>query len=89
MTATEESRECIAFEAAVAMLPDGDEIHTFRSLGAMLLGMDFDRQSIIEKLKSAPGIELAGPTSRSMDHGIVIHDEYGWLFIETRKAGVA
>lgn len=79
-------REPVSLETAVAMLPDGDTIHTFRSGPGLLLGADMSRAQIVEAMK-AHGVELSGHTATSMCHGLALRDEHGWLFIATRDAG--
>lgn len=79
----------ITAEQAISVLPDGDDIHTFRNLGAgMMLGADWRRDGIIEVLTKAEQIQLTGATARGMGHGMVIDDD-GLLFIETDEAKLA
>lgn len=75
----------LSADAAIAMLPDGDYIHTFRSGGAMLFGADHARADLIETIKSAAARELAGPAATSMHHGLAVKDRHGWLFVATRE----
>lgn len=62
-------RKFLTYDEAVAMLPDGDDIHTFVS-GGMLIGADWGRQSILDLLKTGKP-ELSGGMAASMGHGIV------------------
>ena len=71
-------------EEAVSMLPEGDTIHTFRSVGSTLLGADCDRKELIAKFDKYE-IELSGPMATQMKHGIAIRDDQGPLFIETKE----
>jgi hypothetical protein len=71
-TETEESnRVFLSYEDAVAMLPDGDPIHTFVNPGMnMLVGADWSRDSILEILKNGRP-ELSGDAATGMGHGLV------------------
>lgn len=80
----EEKRTFIEYEKAIAMLPDGKDIHTFRSPYGMLMGADFDRQKLLKKMKNHK-IELSGKMATNMNHGIVLIDKTGPLFIETKR----
>lgn len=80
-------KKIITSEEAIELLPEGDEIHTFYNMGAMLIGADWEREEVIEKLEAVDVIELTGECARSMEHGICaynhgcLQDEV--LFIET------
>lgn len=70
MADKDNERVFLSYEEAVAMLPDGDRIHTFAGGGMALIGADWDRKDILELLKTgAP--ELAGEMATSMGHGMV------------------
>lgn len=64
-------RVFLSYDDAVALLPDGEEIHTFvNPSNNMLVGADWSREHILELLKTgAP--ELAGDAATSMGHGLV------------------
>jgi len=71
-------------DEAIDLLIDGEEIHTFRNQNGILIGCDIERESIIERLKANPAkIEIGGETCRKLNHGIVLEDGTGYLFIET------
>lgn len=70
-------------EQAVAMLPDGDDIHTFRQGGPCLIGADWQRCDIIN-LINAFTPELAGEQATAMGHGLCIIDNRGPLWIKTK-----
>lgn len=81
----------LTYDQAVAMLPDGDMIHTFMNPnGGMLIGADHSRESILNTLKTGRP-ELAGEAAKSMGHGIVVflkvvgNDLYDPLFIQTKE----
>ena len=68
---------------AIAMLPDKEDIHTFRNPGGMLVGADWGREIIVEAIEKC-GCELSGDQATTMKHGLVLQDEHGYLFIETK-----
>lgn len=83
-----EDKKIIDPEQAIALLKDGDVIHTFRQasgiMGSIFLGADIDRQGIIDKMnKHVTTLQLTGPVARDMKHGLALIDEHGALFIET------
>lgn len=75
--------ETITYDAAVALLPEGDNVHTLRGGGSLLIGADWRRGDILEALREAPEIRLTGQMARAMKHGIAISNGGSWLFIET------
>ena len=82
------SKKFINSDQAIALLPEGEYIHTFRNLPIALIGDDWDRAEIIELIKESDRIELAGGMARSMHHGLAVynHDikmQSDVLFIET------
>ena len=75
----------ISIEDAIARLPDGPNIHTFRNPSAgMMLYADWDREKLIAAMKAAPVIICTGPLASAVNHGIALHDNAGCLFIETK-----
>lgn len=79
-----DEREYLTFEQAEAMLPDGDDIHTFRNGSGMLIGADWRREQVIEALRQYKP-ELSGETATRMNHGIYLEDAHGPLFIATKE----
>ena len=94
------ARVVLIVEDALAMLPDPpdattdedgeitpDVIHTFRSApNNMLVGADWPREKLVALIRTGKP-ELAGEIATGMGHGLVVWDETGPLFIQTRKAG--
>jgi hypothetical protein len=78
-------RTFITPDEAENMLADGERIHTFRQAGFILLGCDVDRQDIVDMLKTFTP-ELSGEQATAMNHGLVIEDDKGFMFIETKAA---
>lgn len=83
-------RKFITVDEAISLLPDGDKIHTFYNEFYGLVGADWDRKEIIDKLTKSDKIELTGDLARGMSHGIAVYNnDTKWqsdiLFIETDK----
>lgn len=85
---TPDKIQLLSYDEAVALLPDGDTIHTFLDGGVSLIGADWDRSAILALLRDAhPEIEVTGPAAQSMGHGMAAYRADGTpVFIETRKA---
>ena len=82
------SKHHLTYDEAVSLLPDGDVVHTFYNNAFGLIGADWSREDILQKLRSSEIIELTGGVARGMGHGMCAynkdtkrHDEI--LFIET------
>ena len=87
-------RTYITTEQAISVLPDGDTVHTFYNLGFGLVGADWSKEDITDRLRSSDIIELTGPTTRGMNHGICAYSkgakyQSDILFIETDEARVS
>lgn len=81
-------------EQAASILPDGDSIHTFYNLGFGLVGADWSRADLLEKLEKSDILELTGPAARGMGHGLCAYDKTtkslgDILFIETDEEKLA
>lgn len=81
---TDDPDRYLTLKQALAMLPDGDLIHTFRQAGPAVLGCDMPREDIVQALKDGKP-ELGGEACTEMGHGLIVIDDTGPLFIETRK----
>lgn len=84
----------ITTEQAISVLPDGDSVHTFYNPGFGLIGADWGKEDITDKLRRSDIIELTGPAARGMGHGMCIYSkDTKWqsdiLFIETDEERVA
>lgn len=87
MNKTSDTKIYITAEQAINILPEGEYIHTFYSTG-ILIGADWDRAEIIEKIKSSDILELTGETARKMGHGLAVYNKNtkylsDVLFVET------
>lgn len=83
-------RRYITYEEAAALLPEGEYVHTFINGGFGLMGADWGREEILDKLQHSDIIELTGTQARSMGHGMAAYNKTAkWqsdiLFIETDK----
>jgi len=79
--------QLLTYDEAVALLPDGDDIHTFLDGGIALIGADWDRAAILLLLENTERREVTGPAAQSMGHGLAAYRADGKpVFIETRKA---
>lgn len=81
-------KKYLSAEQAISLLPEGDEIHTFYNMPFGVLGADWSRQKVIDKLKESDKIEITGEMARSMKHGIAVYNDdtkrqSDVLFIET------
>lgn len=81
---TDKDRVPLTFDEAVAMLPDGDSIHTFMGGGMVLIGADWDRKDILELLQIGKP-ELSGENACNLGHGMVAWLRGRPLFIETKE----
>lgn len=87
----DENRVELTPEQAIALLPEGETVHTFRNPGVgMMLGADWKRAEVEREIRDAERRELAGEIATSMGHGLVVfpknaqrHGEL--LFVATRK----
>lgn len=70
---------------ALAILPDKEDIHTFRQGGGnCLIGADWSREEILEMIDENQ-FELTGELATNMGHGMAFQDEFGWIFVETKQ----
>ena len=78
----------ITANEAIALLPEGEYIHTFIESGIALIGADWLREEVIDLIGKSDCLELTGGMARSMNHGLAIynHDakmQSDILFVET------
>lgn len=81
-------------EQAISVLPDGGTIHTFYNPGFGLIGADWERDDILDKIEKSDIVELTGPGARSMGHGICAYNkDTKWqsqiLFIQTDEEKIS
>lgn len=83
-------KQYITVEQAISILPKGEYIHTFYNSFA-LLGADWNKKELIDKLQKSDVLELTGETAKGMNHGLCAYNkDTKWqseiLFIETDSA---
>lgn len=83
-------RRYITSEQAQALLPDRETVHTFCNMPFGLLGTDWSKEEVIEKLNKSDKIEIAGECARNMDHGLAVYNDdvklqSDILFVETDR----
>lgn len=83
-------KQYITADQAIAILPDGDTIHTFYNPGFGLVGTDWSREDILDKLQKSDYLELTGPAAKGLGHGLCAYDRSAKkqgdiLFIATDK----
>lgn len=76
------SEENITLEKALDLIPESEYVHTFLNPNGMLIGADWSRELVIEKIKKH-GVQLSGEQATRMHHGLVIYDGTKYIFIET------
>jgi hypothetical protein len=77
----------LSYDEAVALLPDGDRIHTFLDAGIALIGGAWSRTRILDLLAATDRREVTGPSAQSSGHGLAAYREDGTpVFIKTRPA---
>lgn len=82
-------KKFLTAEQAISLLPEGKTIHTFYGEVA-LIGAEWERQDVIDKLKSSDKIEIAGEFARRMGHGLAVYNDNAEylsdvLFVETDR----
>ena len=76
----------LTIDEALNMLPEREVVHTFRQAGFTIIGCDWNRDDVINVMKKhIDTVQLSGKTATSMGHGIVMEDDRGYLFIETKE----
>lgn len=70
----EQKRIFLTKEEALSLcaFSDDDSVHTLRQGGFGLVGYDFTRKELTEKMDEAEFVEIAGPFMYSMKHGIAL-----------------
>lgn len=79
----------LTVEQALGLLPEGDDIHTFRGSFPCLIGADWSRDSIEKAIRESDVRLLAGPTAASMKHGLAINAGDRALFVATDPENLA
>jgi len=72
----------LTYEEAVALLPEGKEIHTFVNPAGILVGADWTRKEILKALKKHK-VVVTGSQAQAMKHGMAFWDGSMHVFVET------
>jgi hypothetical protein len=84
MSAQDDTPVEVSVEDAIAMLPEGEYVHTFRNPAAgMMIGCDWKRDAIIKAITESDHRQLTGPAATAMKHGLVINEGRSMLFVAT------
>ena len=75
----------LSYDVAVALLPEGERIHTFLDSGIALLGADWDRDQVLDLLRTTDRREVTGLAAQAMRHGLAAFRGGEPVFIETRS----
>jgi hypothetical protein len=78
----ENDRVDLSTEEALSLLPKEDLIHTFRSIGRVLIGADWDREELVDLINRSH-CEIGGSKSIALGHGLVIWSGTDPLFVHT------
>lgn len=75
-------------QQAIELLPCCDKIHTFKqAVFGCLVGADWDREDVIDKIKKSDYREVTGNMARSLRHGLAVYNKedtvFDMVFIET------
>lgn len=81
------SKVYITEQEAISILPKGETVHTFYC-APILIGADWSRSEIIDKLKCSTYRELAGEQAKALNHGLALYNDTAKymsdiLFVET------
>lgn len=83
---SDDEKELLTYDEAVALLPDGERIHTFLDANGVLLGADWGRAKVLALLKASDTREVTGPSAQAIGHGLAAFRADGVpVFIETRQ----
>ena len=81
-----DERVPVKLTKALKMLVPGRRVHTFRQsrMGPML-GADWDKKDLRAHMqRHRDAIEMAGELATITGHGLVLTDDYGFLFLATK-----
>lgn len=74
-------------QQAIELLPEGEQIHTFLNSPMALIGADWDRTEVIDKIRRSDYREVSGSGARKLKHGLAVYNKgetaLDVVFIET------
>lgn len=68
-------RYYLSYDEAVRVLPNEEYIHTFINNAIGLIGADWEKHEILNKLNNSDVIELCWEQARDLGHGICCYKE--------------
>lgn len=88
------NRIYLSYDEAVSVLPKGEIIHTFCNVSTGLIGANWSRAEIENKLMASDYIEVTGEQAQALGHGICAYNkDTKWqseiLFIATDMDKIA
>ena len=80
----ENKRIFVPLELAIILIGTNELIHTYRIVGInKFLGCTYSRSDLIKKMEMYKDkLEIGGDNCRKLKHGLVLFDNYGYMFIE-------
>ena len=78
--------QLLTYDEAVALLPDGERIHTFVQAGPAILGAGWDRADVLALLETTERREVTGAAAQELGHGLAAFRDGEPVFIATREA---
>lgn len=85
----EKKRVDLTVEEALAALPDGEQIHTYRNpAGGVLIGVDWDRADAEAAIRIAKVRTVGGEQCMNMGHGLAIEYMGDWLFMQHKEGAL-
>ena len=69
------SRIFLTTQQAIELLPEGEQVHTFINSPLALVGADWDRDEVIDKIQRSDYREIAGSVSRGLNHGLAVYNQ--------------
>lgn len=85
MTADDDAYE-LTVDEALAMLVDGEDIHTFLNPAVgIIVGADWSRKEAEDLIRRSPSRKQSGEQALSMKHGIAVQDGRRWVFMQTKE----
>lgn len=82
---TKTQKNLINASQAISMLPEGESVHTFRAVGIVLLGGEWNREFLIKAIRASKQIEIGGNNCRKIGHGLVIYTNDKPLYVECKE----
>lgn len=71
---------------AKSLLARRKQIHTFRSGRGLLIGADWEKDSLLKEIDNSEMLEIGGEQCKRMGHGLVVWTGNEPLFVEVDSA---